>query len=572
MGMVASQSTSRFPFSRQVIMTILWIFILVMIILLLNLPWSPTFVGLGPDSGLFAYVGNSILHGQLPYRDVWEQKPPIGLYLNALAVFLFGRNPWAIWWLNLIWVTLSATVLFLILKKMMGLIPGAIASLLFILAVMNPDIYLGGNSMEIYSLLPQIAIIGCTYYLFVTKRNYWAFLAGLATGIAFMTKQTTIALGISSFCIIVLISLLLHEFKPLWFRLAGFIAGFLLPVGIAITYWFAAGALSDFWDAVFLHSISYVAIGAPFLWSIKNTFLRIFPAFFISKLYILAALSFLLYLFENLRWFLGRIFPFRKENNLATGSTISPVELTMLAVFAALPLEIVFASLGGRNFGHYFISLIPAVTTAVAYACFKAITLLRRPRFGVINPQFWVAAGGIVLAGLSLIWMALALLKETPTRAQIASLPTVFSSQYPLGKLEQYIIDMTGPDDPVLIWHVHVGINFITDRRPPQTVLFPGNLFTSENTSRSGFLQFLKEFINNPPKLIVVQEVSSIGLPFVNVPVDKMCTKKLCLPELLLALQDPDIHTELDELRQYFLDHYTLDTHIDDWLIYGRQP
>ena len=38
---------------------------------------------------------------------------------------------------------------------------------------------------------------------------------------------------------------------------------------------------------------------------------------------------------------------------------IHPVELTMLAVFIALPIEIVFASLGARNFGHYYLTLLP---------------------------------------------------------------------------------------------------------------------------------------------------------------------------------------------------------------------
>ena len=91
--------------------------LLAIFVLFLNLPWSPVFKGLGPDSGVYAYVGSSILHGQLPYRDAWEQKPPLGFYLNALAVWLFGRTPWALWWFDLIWVALCSVAAFLSSRK-----------------------------------------------------------------------------------------------------------------------------------------------------------------------------------------------------------------------------------------------------------------------------------------------------------------------------------------------------------------------------------------------------------------------------------------------------------------------
>src|SRR3954452_155087 len=38
---------------------------------------------MGPDQGLYAYVGERILHGDLAYRDAWDQKPPGIHYLYA---------------------------------------------------------------------------------------------------------------------------------------------------------------------------------------------------------------------------------------------------------------------------------------------------------------------------------------------------------------------------------------------------------------------------------------------------------------------------------------------------------
>src|SRR4051812_18386310 len=38
---------------------------------------------MGPDQGLYAYVGDRILHGELAYRDAWDQKPPGIHYVYA---------------------------------------------------------------------------------------------------------------------------------------------------------------------------------------------------------------------------------------------------------------------------------------------------------------------------------------------------------------------------------------------------------------------------------------------------------------------------------------------------------
>src|ERR687889_2081724 len=38
---------------------------------------------MGPDQALYAYVGERILHGELPYRDAWDQKPPGIHYVYA---------------------------------------------------------------------------------------------------------------------------------------------------------------------------------------------------------------------------------------------------------------------------------------------------------------------------------------------------------------------------------------------------------------------------------------------------------------------------------------------------------
>ena len=46
----------------------------------------------GTDQGLFSLIGRAILDGQLPYRDVWDNKPP-GLYYLQVSAKLANGSP-----------------------------------------------------------------------------------------------------------------------------------------------------------------------------------------------------------------------------------------------------------------------------------------------------------------------------------------------------------------------------------------------------------------------------------------------------------------------------------------------
>lgn len=59
---------------------------------LIALIWIPAGLAmpLARDQGIFAWVGQTILRGGLPYVDAWEHKGPAAHFLNAAAIGLFG--------------------------------------------------------------------------------------------------------------------------------------------------------------------------------------------------------------------------------------------------------------------------------------------------------------------------------------------------------------------------------------------------------------------------------------------------------------------------------------------------
>ncbi len=60
-------------------------------------------VPLDRDEGAFAVVGQAILHGDLPYRDIFDHKPPGLFYLFASALFVFPSTAVGLHLFLLIW-------------------------------------------------------------------------------------------------------------------------------------------------------------------------------------------------------------------------------------------------------------------------------------------------------------------------------------------------------------------------------------------------------------------------------------------------------------------------------------
>lgn len=65
--------------------------ILVLLVACASLTWP-----FGSDQGIFAWIGDIINRGGLTYRDGWDIKGPLGYYVYAFAQWLFGPRVWSI--------------------------------------------------------------------------------------------------------------------------------------------------------------------------------------------------------------------------------------------------------------------------------------------------------------------------------------------------------------------------------------------------------------------------------------------------------------------------------------------
>jgi 4-amino-4-deoxy-L-arabinose transferase-like glycosyltransferase len=591
------------------------------VVITLNLSWRPDIASLPPDSGFYAYFGKAILHGQVPYRDVWDDKPPLGYYLNALALLVFGQTSWGVWWSSVIWILGCTLLFFLVIKKLFGGKTAGVTSAIFLVALMNPEIFQGGNLMEVYGLAPQIGVIGITYLFFTKNRKIlFAILAGVLTCCAFLIKQPTIILGCSSIFVMILCSLSEGKYREAIRTILGFISGVVGLVAVVSVYWLWIGAGSYLLEGAVLQGISFIGDSESHLR--ENFFyilVHVIPNLYIGGLYLLATLAAGFFLVEKLyRLWLKPIFKRRLSlfewcmliiftlipligNQLWPASyfgkfwiisifslglyflvkfyrlrprpefqrVFSPIEWTWLIAVLSLPLEVLMISLVGGYAGHYFITMLPSMIIAIAYPIYRVVLSSRESL--KLKMMLLRNLGYIILMASTLFWGVTSVVKDLPTATYRSDLLGIFTGRNTLSKLEQFIIQTTKPDDEVLVWHIHLGINFVTDRNAPSRFLFPLNLFIPPNEKNTKLEEYVNDLEDHPPELILVQKPSSLSLPFVDDPVDSLC-KIYCNPEFEQALKIPEIRQELLRLQQFFYDNYALDVRIYDWTVYRKLP
>src|SRR3954470_15403752 len=87
---------------------------------------------MGPDQGLYAYVGDRILQGELAYRDAWDQKPP-GIHYVYAGLRWISRSDVAVAAADLIAAAIVAALLWLAGRRLHGPAAGGLAAVLFLL-------------------------------------------------------------------------------------------------------------------------------------------------------------------------------------------------------------------------------------------------------------------------------------------------------------------------------------------------------------------------------------------------------------------------------------------------------
>jgi len=246
---------------------IVWILLTLLVVVRLPSLVQPA----GADQDLYAYVGQEITRGGLPFRDAWDQKPPAIHYTYAL---LFSLWPDASVVAAADLAAAGAVALLLIvLERRVAGSPGFAAAAIFLLLGNPAYSRLGGMWLRAQcETFIALAVTAALLLLSMAvpastagpRARRWALRlgAGVLLGVAVAFKYNAAAYGLVAVVAGIAWRHQHRQEQPHWAREAaldgvGLAAGAIVPLAAIAVRFMAAGAWADLWDATITYNMLY---------------------------------------------------------------------------------------------------------------------------------------------------------------------------------------------------------------------------------------------------------------------------------------------------------------------------
>lgn len=431
-------------------------------------------VPISRDSGVFLYGGWRLLQGELPYRDVWDHKPPVIFYLNALGLALAGGSRWGVWLIEVASLSVAAGLALHVLRRAFGLF-AALAGLYFglLAAVFLLE---GGNFTTEFTLPMQW---GClTLFAGAPGRSLgWRGLAiGALCGLMFFTKQNTIGVGVTIGLYVLMGGRRAGTATAAVRDLAGLAGGGVIASVLILSPFALANALPELWSAAFVFNVAYGA-GA----TMQDRLIALGRGLIALQSTNLTGLALS-------GWGFGVLRALRRN---LSGPLAPLIGIALLD----LPIELLMVSASGKSFAHYYLALLPPGMILAAFAIY-ALTeaVLSATRLSRAEARLGVLAGVLVVGALL----------QTKSPLDYARV-VADAAQFNRSQLEiiAEVRKRTGPTEPVLVLGAEVQINFLAQRRAPTRYAYQSALHTPGYTTPAMVEAFYAEIQGDPPRVIV---------------------------------------------------------------------
>ena len=322
-------------------------------------------IPLNRDEGTYLYLAKQATSGMRPYIDFYEMKPPVLFYLTGVFGALFGFDEAGGRMITLIFVTISALFVFLIVKYYASNTLSLAASAIY--AFFSLNLFCLGFSFEIEHLVNAL-LLASLYFVLKTRDRPTLLnfaLSGLFFSLAVLTKQTSI--------IFILVHVTIWftgtaTARKNWKSPAIFIVGALVPAILVSLLFTIHGSWEDAYFWLVTYPSSYTGGGI----SEENRY-------------------------QNLNYFFGNITKFQLASFLLTGLALAIGLLrgmsknkVWILIYLALSLLSIFP--GYRFYGQYWQLIWPPLALA-------AFILFPMP-----NQKKWIGTTFFVLLMLTILF------------------------------------------------------------------------------------------------------------------------------------------------------------------------
>jgi hypothetical protein len=492
---------------------------------------------LGIDQGLFACFARWVPRGWLPYRDIFDSKPPLFLYWWSASALVPADVVRAAWWWEGLWLCATLGVAYLLGARVWGRWEGLAAAGLLFLGLWSPawgGFWSRAQAEEVLTL----PMLGSAWLAWrAVERPRLSFWAGVLVGVCGLCKIPSMAMALS-WAVTWFASAPPRATRASMGRVAWMVAGLLVPWSLALAWFAAHGATSAFVEGVFVYHRYNAAFIAP-PW---GGVLRDYAGKMISEATLPIALAAV---------GVAHLLRSRAGAHAREGSWLASwIAATMAAVVLQRQLA-----------GYQYMLAVPALAMAGGYGL---VWLVRAA----------VAADTRIVAGAGLFAMALLALREGQAWARVygpdldvtrglitrdAYLRTIQPGGFSMADEEHaasWLRDHTSPSDGLLVWGLSPGIYALADRHPVTRFPFHKILMTDAPLSRmwpgldERRARLMDRLGRDPPAYVLVGVGDRNGFE----PMDSY-TSMMQLPPLRRMLQDG----------------YTLEPPLGRFMVYRRQ-
>ena len=454
------------------------------------------------DDQLFGYFGWRIAHGARVYLDVWDNKPPLIYWTNALGFWISGDSYAGVIALCTLALVIAHAAFYRIARHVY--FPGsAVVATILGAFFMTHAYYQGGaNRTETFLIAWELAAVTC--YVRGWRRNRWYHwaAAGALACTAFLYKQV----GLAAFGAMGLHTLLMVPYRRLTaaeaLRRCLLIAGGgLVPIALTAGVLAWQGTLGEALFATFTFNRAYVRVGASRFLDLYYNFhmLRYSHILPTLKLPILMAIASVIH---ATLWRLRPPWrPVEITRRLPVASCPAPVVLFSVWFLAAL----YGAVISPHQFRHYLIPTLPPLLLLAGYIVHiiqAELSLLRR-----FAERGWAVAAFVAMGYFALD--ALQTQFAEASRVWLDREPRWVAGRLvvkpaPWERVASRVVRYSGPRDRIQCWNYWPGI-YLHARRTNAcrfvTYEKPGQVGDEANFVRQ---ELYHMFQTDPPVLFII--------------------------------------------------------------------
>ncbi|MEK7576212.1 MAG: glycosyltransferase family 39 protein [Patescibacteria group bacterium] len=482
-------------------------FIILSIVIILRI--SNLFVPFERDEGLYAYIAQRLSLGDIPYKDVFDSKPPMIDILYWIAFRIFGESELSVRIFMNIYTFAGAYALYLITKRIFSYRIGLLSAITFLIVTMSPTVFGQSANTEIFMALPIILAISLLWRGSETNNHRLFFLAGLLLGLAYLTKQVAI-FYIAGFIPLICLTIWLENNN--WKNLLLYIGGAIIPFGLSIIIYFLLGALQQYYEDTILFSISFAQQIPNNLFIILHTLIP--PLFGIIKENIFLTIFALVGLHKL-------VTDTRNALTSQKGEKLDFISVyrenkRQLYFFFWILAAILATSGGYRYYPHYFIFIVTPCAVLVAIGIDQIIEQTYKLKSDRWHKFIFLF---LMIIFVSPFFISKAYWLAAPnTRARI-----LYSKFNPFSEariISSHIKENTNPADKIFIIGSEPEILFLSQRQSASkyAIIYPLTAPNSLTTTRQ--IKAMEELVQNKPAYIIIINSQTSILKNKNTPPD----------------------------------------------------